>query len=250
MSEKKVINIVSIFVAIMSCCAAQAWPFFGWGGKQEEKSELAIPFVQPIHFTLVIDPAGDERDTGREIGDGFERTCTFHCAEEIKRSIESKRSDVRVVLTRTPGEIADQMHIAAAANKMPVDLYLSLGCYESKDKLPKFYLYRVIYNPATDIWVKKADTLALVPFDQAYKMHSKKTEQLIHSFYSALKKEEKEYHITTHEPVGMPFKPLMGINAPAIGLEMGCKKSEGWRDTVPLIILALEQLISEQVPHV
>ncbi|HSW75550.1 MAG TPA: hypothetical protein VLG50_00750, partial [Candidatus Saccharimonadales bacterium] len=61
-----------------------------------------LPQEQP--FTIIIDPLGDPKNTGREIDDVFERGITLQCAEELKKQLNNVLPHIRVILTRVPGE--------------------------------------------------------------------------------------------------------------------------------------------------
>ncbi len=212
------------------------WPFFG-------STPQPTPLIQ-TRFTLMVDPAGDARDAGREIDDTFERGITMQCAEELKKSLEAQIPGMRVILTRFPGETVEPLQNAGFANRLKVDLYLTLHFYEAKEKTPSLHLYHVLYNPGTDFWGKKEDELALLPYDQAYKLSIKKTAPLIKALYEQLKKDERKNNITCLAPLGIPFKPLAGIIAPAIALEIGIKKKDDWNKLVPLLVSALETTIT------
>ena len=81
----------------------------------------------------------------------------MHTAAELKKQLEAKVEGLRVVLTRYSGETVDALQNATFANRLNVNLYVSLGFYETKQKIPKLYLYHLVYNPATDFWIKKSD---------------------------------------------------------------------------------------------
>ncbi len=223
------------WLALSSHFTLLPWSFFG-------TTPQPTPLIQ-TRFTLMVDPAVDARDAGREIDDTFERGITMQCAEELKKSLEAQIPGMRVILTRFPGETVEPLQNAAFANRLKVDLYLSLHFYETKEKTTIIHLYHVLYNPGTDFWGKKEDELALLPFDQAYKLSIKKTAPLIKALYEQLKKDERKNNITCLAPLGIPFKPLAGITAPAIALEIGIKKKDDWNKIVPLLVTALEKNI-------
>ena len=87
----------------------------------------------------------------------------------------------------------------------------------------------------------------LLPFDQAYKFSIKKTDALAKSLHEQFKKEERNYAIVCPPPLGLPLKPLAGIRAPAIVLELGLKKKDDWKKITPLLVLALNSLTQTNV---
>jgi N-acetylmuramoyl-L-alanine amidase len=225
------------FAALLTPNITHCWSFFG--SKQDE------PLVVPIRFTLMIDPAGDAKEPGRTINDTFERGITLQLAQELKQSIEAENPGVRVILTKFPGEVIEPLQNASFANRLKVDLYLSLHVFEHKDKRNTLFLYQLQYNPA-DLWVKKTEDLILLPFDQAYKNSLPKTESYIDQLYESCKKETK---LTCHTPLKIPFKPLVGISAPAIGIELGIKKKDDWKEIGSFLKRAIVQIITAEITH-
>lgn len=246
--QRRSLHLLIIFlVCICTPAGALSWSFFG---TSEPKPEQMLQVqAQPITFTLMIDPAGDARDTGREIDDSFERSITMQCAEELKKSLESHIPGTRVILTKFTGETVEPLQNAAFANRLNVELYLSLHFYETKDKNAKLHLYHVLYNAGTDFWGKKSDELTLLPYDQAYKLSIKKTENILKSLFETMKKEEKKYALDCSAPIGLPFKPLAGIRAPALGIEIGIKKKDDWKALIPFFVAVLEPLIQSETTH-
>ena len=215
----------SCLALFVSCSAFGVWPFFG---SKTTQPTLPTPLVRPS-FTLMIDPSGDARDAGREIEDTFERTLTMQYAQELKKTIEGHLPGVRVILTRFQGETVEPLQNAAFANRINAQLFVSLNFYQTKSKKTQVHLYYLMYNPGTDLWGMKTDDLILLPFDQAYKLSIKKTDALAKTFYEHLKKDERTVGIHCHTPLGLPFKPLVGIVCPALALEMGIKKKDDWK---------------------
>ena len=217
------ILLLSMFSPSISHC----WSFFGY--KQDQ------PLIVPIRFTLMIDPAGDAKEPGRSIDDTFERGITLQLAEELKRAIEAENPGIRIILTKFPGEVIEPLQNASFANRLKVDLYLSFNVFEHKEKLSTLFFYQLTYNPATDLWVKKTDDLVLLPFDQAYKNSLAQTDTFIKQLYDACKKEERSAKLNCHLPLKVPFKPLVGISAPAVGIELGIKKKDDWKEVAPYL---------------
>ena len=73
-------NIQYLFLAILTLSfygSTLPWSFFGRTTQTEAtKTDVAqapLSLTPAVRFTLMIDPAGDERDPGREIGDKFKK---------------------------------------------------------------------------------------------------------------------------------------------------------------------------------
>jgi hypothetical protein len=71
--------------------------------------------------------------------------------------------------------------------------------------------------------------LALYPYDQAHRLFSAESKQLIQQLFDTL-------HVTTglrcQVPSALPIKSLLGIAAPACSIEMGLPKDYAWQTLV------------------
>src|SRR3989339_258513 len=105
-------------------------------------------------FTIMIDPAGDAKHTGRLVQDTLERGISLQCAEELKKVIMQKHTNIRVILTRVPGETIQPLQNASFANRLNIDLYLSIYFYEEQHTPAYITLYHYIENPIVDYWYK------------------------------------------------------------------------------------------------
>jgi N-acetylmuramoyl-L-alanine amidase len=204
-----------------------------------------MPFFSPLRpviaqpFFIMLDPAGDAKHTGRTIDDSYERGLTFQCAEALKKALE-ERYPVRVVLTRFTGETLEPLQNAHFANRLNVDLYISIHFYQSEQPLPQLSIYR--YSHGNDFVTQKTD-LAWHPYDQAYHINVKTTKswaQQISIGLSAYKQ-----YMDCRGIFAMPFKPLQGIVAPALAFEIGLKKETDWRSIIDPIISSLQPIITQ-----
>lgn len=234
-----------LFLTLTSPTLPFSWPFF---------SRTPTPraqIIQAPRFTLMIDPAGDP---GRKIDTIPERTLTLQFATTLKKDLEAKIPGLRVILTQSDGETVDPLQQASFANRVAVNLYLSLHIVKQTDTTPKVYIYHPLYNPENDLWDKKSDTLTLVPYDQAYQLTLRKTATFATLLYQQCKQrayslaKERKFSIICMPPLGIPFKPLSGITAPGIGVELGIKKKSDLEELATLMIEALECIIIQKSP--
>ena len=72
------------------------------------------------------------KDAGRIVNDSFERGLTLQFAQELKKELELNFNNIRVVLTRIPGETLESLQNANFANRLNVDFYLSIHFYSEK----------------------------------------------------------------------------------------------------------------------
>lgn len=204
-----------------------------------------------IHYThtrsyyipsIMIDPAGDARYPGRTIDDTFERGISLQCAEKLKQEIERTFSHIRTVLTRFPGETIEPLQNASFANRLHVDLYLSIHFYYNPDAHPQWHIYYFSYHPTIDFWHYPQQTLLLTPYHAAHRQCINTTKKWAESLYNGLKASST---CIAHAPYSIPFRPLIGINRPAIALEMCLPSKDRWGMYIRPLVDALGPIIQE-----
>ena len=166
-------------------------------------------------LTVMLSPTGQTQDPGRKLLDGFERGATRQLAETLKRNLEDQ-IDTRIILTHNAGETINQEQKASFANRLNIDLYISLTIYndDALDIHPYFYKNE-LFSPSVD------NRLTFYPIKKAYLKSAKKIESLIqkklfpHKYHSMFK---------IIKPIGLPLKSLEGITAPAFEFEISIKK--------------------------
>ncbi len=220
-----------LLLVILATYSLHGWSFFF------SDDEHGTTTIKPVTVTILIDPAGDAKDPGRIIDDTYERSLTMQCAEELKMALEKNNKGLRVIFTRFPGEALEAFQNVSFANRLKVDLYISLSFFQDTQTKPQLYIYNLLYDPATDFIQKKQGTLELLPYDQAYKV-SFDTSKYIAQKLAEVCDQRK---LTCHRPIALPYKPLMGILAPAIGLEIGISRKQQWKNLVGPLATAIQK---------
>lgn len=201
---------------------------------------FALVALPACPFTIMIDPAGDAKTTGRQLDDSFERGISLQCAQQLQKKIESRFSNVNVILTRMPGETVSELQNANFANRMGVDLYVSIHFYKEQHTLAHWYIY--CYGNGNDALFRPQE-LAFYRYDQAHLLNAKSTQALASSCFSYLINSPFGRQFVYHQPQHIPFKPLVGIKAPAFACEIGLKNKESWKGCVEPLYKSLEALI-------
>jgi|GEM_PF-544790 len=194
-------------------------------------------------FTIMLDPAGDAQHTGRIIEDSFERGITLQCAQALKTALEAQHHALRVVLTRVPGEAVESLQNAAFANRLQADLYVHLGFYQTNSPVPELNIYYYTTNPAPHFWQRKTEPLQFIPYHQAHlakiKLSKGATFLAAHTLQNT-----KPLAATVRHFSGIPFRPLVGIAAPACALEIGVQKKHDWQPLIaPLAKSIMQQVV-------
>lgn len=184
-------------------------------------------------YTIMLDPAGDARHTGRIIGTSFERTLTFQIAQALQQALQAT-CPCSVIITRSSGETVYPLQSANFANRLPIDLYISLHCYYAPREKHTIALYLLAYSSMSP----SSPQLAMVPFTNAHWQSCTTTQKYASHMHTML---ESIYAHQFHIPpvVALPFVPLTGIIAPAIGIEINCISS----DDIPLYVEPLAKTI-------
>jgi N-acetylmuramoyl-L-alanine amidase len=197
-------------------------------------------------FILMIDPAGDAKHAGREIDDYFERGIALQCAEKLKYAIEKEYPFVSVVLSRFPGESLEPLQNAHFANRLSVDLYISIHFYQNAEEKPALFIYQCAYNKVTDFWPRMHDTeYKLVPYDQIHISHTQQSKHYAEQMISVLQQYQQVFDIK-----GLfvfPFKPLIAINAPALAFEISLKTKNDWQSCIEPITKSLKSIILQKI---
>jgi len=164
----------------------------------------------------MLNPAGDAHDAGRTLSDGFERGVTRQFAEKLKKSLE-KHTNARIILTHNAGETISQKQKANFANRLNIDLYISIHASPSDHLGIDTYYYKSdLFTPIV------SDQLALYPTHQACFISHKKTAAIAEK---GLVASEYKTKYIVKEPIGIPLKNLVGVIAPTFTIELHIKKT-------------------------
>ncbi len=191
-------------------------------------------------FLIMLDPAGDAKQTGRKLGDSFERGITLQYVETLKKILQKEYPFVNVMLTRFPGDIIYELQNASYANRLGTNLYISINFFQTQETKPSIYLYQFSYH---DDFISPTASLTFYLFDHAHLHHLDTTRAWGHLFKSVLEQKEYKSMFAIKGIYKLPFKPLIGITAPAIGIEIGLKKKGDWNQYVEPVSNAIGRVM-------
>lgn len=192
---------------------------------------LSVFYVLPIYETyrdqrlVILDPSGDAKRTGRRIGDNFERGLTLQCAEKIKEYIEQHAPWIKVMITRMPGDMVYDLQNASLSNRLQADFFINLNFYHSQETKPTLFLYQFSYG---NDFACCNQGLILRSYDEAYTINKPLTDEMVQIFKTSLLQHTYQSMFTVAGKYALPIKPLIGIVAPSICIEMGLKNKELW----------------------
>jgi N-acetylmuramoyl-L-alanine amidase len=203
---------------------------------------IKIEASRQDQFTIMIDPAGDAKHTGRLIQDTLERGISLQCAEQLKTTLIQKFKNMRVILTRVPGETIQPLQHASFANRLGVDLYISLYFYHEPETPAHVTLYHYVENNTVDFWHKPIN-LCFYQVNQAHLLNLKITQTWGKMILEVLQDKKCSKFFKARGFFGIPFTPLVGIKSPAIAIEVGLKNKQDWQKIIDPIVIAIERII-------
>jgi hypothetical protein len=187
-------------------------------------------------LTVMLSPTGHSQNPGRKLHDGFERGATRQLAETLKKILEEE-ADSRIILTHNAGETINQEQKASFANRLNVDLYISLTIYNNDTLTIHPYFYKnERFSPSVD------NRLTFYPIKKAYLKSAKKVENLVRK-----KLFSPKYHsmFKIINPIGLPLKSLEGITAPAFEFEISIKNFSDILTYEHVLSDAIKEMINE-----
>lgn len=193
-------------------------------------------------FTVMIDPSGDAKHTGRVIQDTFERGITLQCAELLKAELNKTIPDIRVILTRVPGETIQPLQNASFANRLQADLYLSISFYLETDIPSHIAIYQYITNQ-TDHW-HKYSPLCFYHVSQAHLINMGLTTALGKKLLKTLQSNAINSFFLPLGLFTIPYKPLLGVKAPALALEAGINQKNDFKYLIKPLVSFIEEIVS------
>jgi hypothetical protein len=190
---------------------------------------------------IVIHPFGDKTVTGKIIAQEFERKIMRQMAVKIKEMLEST-GKFRVYITHEIGQPSDREQNATFANRLAADLYIDLVGFESKKVVSEIQCFFPLYDPATDFWAKKRDTLSLTPIHKAFLKNCNRSLTACSQFSKNLK-QCSEQRMIINPYFGLPLRRWVGIEVPSMVIECGMQKPEQVTQIACVIAQALEKTI-------
>ena len=206
------------------CCTTQT---FGW------------LYQQPT-FTIMLDPAYEAKNMGRSLYNNFERGATLQFAQELKKQITCQYPHVTVVLSRTAGESLEKLQSASFANRLNVNLVLHINFYKEAKVKPQIFLY--YFKNQSYFSHNRPGQLYFYPYHQAFTFNFDRTTQWVGYMQKHLQQINFKHYFECKNAIALPFRPLVGITAPAIGIEIGIKKN-GWDAFLEPIVNSLAEIV-------
>lgn len=193
-------------------------------------------------FTLIIDPIGDAKHTGREIEDTFERVLTLQCAQKLKELINYNFPGVQVIITRAAGETLATHQNASFANRMNADLYLALSFYHQPsipNNVAIFY-----YRENSMDQYHKYDPYHFYHITQAHLISSSISMNIAKIFAQTFQNKSSNHYFLPLGCFGIPCQALSGVKSAAIYIEAGLNHKNDWEYIIQPILTTIHTMVS------
>jgi len=195
---------------------------------------------QQPSFTVMLAPTGDARTTGRVIDKNFERWIAWEYTRAVKERLERELLGILVVLSRGPGEVVYPLQSANFANRLRIDLFVSINFYAATEACPRCTFFQFSYG---NDFVKLPTGLAFHTYDKAHLINKERTTASVDRMRATFTQEKYRQRFAVCGVYKVPFAPLIGVVSPAVGLEMGIKVVEGWQAYVEPLVESIKQLV-------
>jgi len=205
-------------------------------------SLLSVAWCNAVSpFTVMLAPMGDARTTGRIIDKNFERWIAWEYAREVKSRLEREIKGINVVFSRASGEIVQPLECANFANRLRVDVLVSINFFAETEALPRCFFYQFSYG---DEFVTLSDELAFHTYDRAHIIKRGQATRMIERMRDLFASDSycRQFKTSLHR---MPFSPLIGMVCPAMGVEMGIKTVNGANAYVEPLVEGIKVLKRE-----
>lgn len=209
------------------------------------QSAWSFPFFQTPKppFRIMLSPAGDAQNTGRVVGNSFERAITYTIAQAVKAEIESLFKDSKVLISRHPGQVISQNTIASYTNRADIDLFIHICTYQDESTKPYLSLYRFSYG---DEFITTHPETDLIGCTQGYLKTNATTKMYANTVYKSLTAHNQQ-NFQIRGPYAFPYKPLLGIIVPALSFEIGLTDSQAVQPAIQALVNSIAGIIKERV---
>jgi hypothetical protein len=191
---------------------------------------------------VMINPAGDAKNIGRKLSSNHESAIAFKLCEQLAKTLEN-RYNMKVILTRIPGDELTHLQTASLANRANIDLFLDVNIYKEEREKPRLYLYNLVRNPITDLAKHSLPPVSFIPTNMLHINHIHKTKSFGERIKMVLMQQEYQKIFDFYGTYGIPIRSLEGINAPALFFDLGLNEEEKLTYFIEPLVASLKFLL-------
>lgn len=202
---------------------------------------VTLGFFTSAHsFHLILDPAGDAKNPGRQLATCAERSVTLQFCEMLKEALTKQLPSCTITITRTAGETRTQEQRAQIANQLQADLFIHISCFSDATLRPQLALY---YTASPHTMTTPLSPYNLISAHKAQELESSQSHDMVHFFYTALC---GKVSYTIHSPTAIPDARLVGIMIPAFTIEFGITREIPWTALIEPLANAIIDCIEDR----
>jgi len=215
-------NIRCFYLFVLMCHLPLSGYFFPFGKSQKP-------------FLLIIASQGNNQNPGRTIDDSFESEISINFAYALRDKIMARSSLAKVMIQKS-----DNLQAAQFANKLDTDLYLDISACKHANGPSGFSLYQFTYHENSII---KDNGLSFFPIDQIYLVNQARTSDYLQIIVEYCKQLQATAFKGYYK---LPYKPLLAVKAPSIGIELLLHTKTDWTLFVDCIAQGIVSLIEKR----
>ena len=196
---------------------------------------------KPSHqTTIMLAPFGNNSIQGRSLKSNFEVTITHQFVQMLAQELETNFPEVRTRISHEKTDIIAPLQLATIANCLPADLFIQFHFY--RDHESKIFIY---HCSMSNDFLSKCWDLSWCHADQAYLINKKNSASWGKKMAAILASTDYSTWFSVHGPYAMPLKPLIGVIAPALLIEIGMANDDDWKQMIGPMVASLKPIIHE-----
>ena len=203
------------------------------------------PCVVAKQYIIMIDSASHipGKEESSKLYKSFAWEESALCGEKLKEKLETTIEDVKVIFSHLPGQEITPLQCASFANWAAVDLFLRIDMCKDNGAKPCINVFHLVMDPILDFLPHQRSSAQFIPLFDVHCQSIETSKSIAQRLVNTLKQSEYSKTATIHGPFGIPFKPLIGITAPAISLEFGLGHDDQWKDLVDALVQGFKEVI-------
>lgn len=189
---------------------------------------------------IIFLPAGNKKNAGRKLYEQYERGITFQIATALEKTINKTEQRATIFFDQKKNQ---KENITELNQKNP-EWIISIGAFKTDTLLPIISLYHLSYDPLKEALPLVKNKSELVFCKELPQIHLKQNIILSDAMHTELSKESAgKFQLL--KPLFLPYKKLIGLNAPTLHLEIGLNNDAAWQPLIESISKGIENSIKK-----
>ncbi len=195
--------------------------------------------------TIMLSPFGNNNSQGRSLKSNFESSIAHQFVHALAQELETNFPTIRIRMSHEKTDCITPLQIASMANCLPVDLFIQFQFYSEHES--KICIYHCSNN--NDFLCKCWD-LSWCQAGQAYLINKKNSAAWAQKIANVLSSADNSKWFSVVGPYAIPLKPMVGIIAPSLLIEIGLANDDDWKQMIAPITESLKPIIHEIISTV